>query len=128
MRRIAPRLAVPAFWTVTALCGCGGQEKAGEDTGESPGATAHEADAQLVSSTPWPSDPCAWVTAAEVTSTIGPLAGPPRAHEGDCLFPLEPPPPDAETLRRQEADASWKSSPERWVPRCRPTGARPSRR
>ena len=104
MRRISlPRLAVPAFWTVTALCGCGGQEKAGEDTGESPGATAHEADAQLVSTTPWPSDPCAWVTAAEVTSTIGPLAGPPRAHEGDCLFPLEPPPPDAETLRRQEA-------------------------
>jgi hypothetical protein len=42
------------------------------------------------------------VTAAEVASAIGPLAGPPRAHEGDCLFPLEPPPTDAETLRRQE--------------------------
>ena len=33
MRRISlPRLAVPAFWTVTAFCGCGGQEKAGEVT------------------------------------------------------------------------------------------------
>ena len=51
----------------------------------------------------WVAMAAAFKGAAEVTSTIGPLAGPPRAHEGDCLFPLEPPPPDAETLRRQEA-------------------------
>ena len=104
MRRVCLRgLTFPAFCAVTALCGCGGGEKGGEDADGSPGAATHEADAQLVSTTPWPSDPCAWVTAAEVASAIGPLAGPPRAHEGDCLFPLEPPPPDAETLRRQEA-------------------------
>ena len=104
MRRVLlPRLTVPAFCAVTALCGCGGGEKGDKGTDGSASATAEEAEAQLVSSTPWPSDPCAWVTAAEVATTIGPLEGPPRAHEGDCLFPLEPPPPDAETRRRQEA-------------------------
>ena len=103
MRRVCLRgLTFPAVCAVTALCGCGGGKKGGEDADRSPGAATREADAQLVSNTPWPSDPCAWVTAAEVASAIGPLAGPPRAHEGDCLFPLEPPPPDAETLRRQE--------------------------
>ena len=103
MRRVSLRgLTFPAVCAVTALCGCGGGERGGEDADRSPGAATHEADAHLVSNTPWPSDPCAWVTAAEVASAIGPLAGPPRAHEGDCLFPLEPPPTDAETLRRQE--------------------------
>ena len=105
MRRACLRcLTVPAFCAGNRALRLRGwrEGRVRTLTGLQP-ATTHEADAQLVSSTPWPSDPCAWVTAAEVTSTIGPLAGPPRAHEGDCLFPLEPPPPDAETLRRQEA-------------------------
>jgi len=104
MRRVRLHgLTVSALCAVTALCGCGGADKSGEDTDGSSGTTPREADAQPVSSMPWPSDPCAWVTAAEVTSTVGPLGGPPRVHEGDCLVPLQPPPPDAETLRRQEA-------------------------
>jgi hypothetical protein len=53
-----------------------------------------------VASVPWPADPCAWISVAEVESMMGPLAGAPRAHEGGCLYPL---PLDAETARRREA-------------------------
>jgi hypothetical protein len=50
----------------------------------------------------WPQDPCTWISAAEVEAITGPLAGPPRPHEGGCLYPL-PEDVSPEALRRQES-------------------------
>ena len=87
---------------LAALCACSGPETGEKDVPAegtkqtSPAAAAQSAVPQ------WPSDPCGWIPTAEVEAIVGKLAGPPRRHEGGCLYPLVPPPPDAETLRRQE--------------------------
>ncbi len=87
---------------LAALCACSGPETGEKDVPAegtkqtSPAAAAQSAVPQ------WPSDPCGWIPTTEVEAIVGKLAGPPRRHEGGCLYPLVPPPPDAETLRRQE--------------------------
>ncbi len=88
---------------LAALCACTGRDAQDENVAQAgaeenpPAATVQSAAAE------WPSDPCGWIPPAEVEETVGKLAGPPRRHEGGCLYPLVPPPPDAEDLRRQEA-------------------------
>ncbi len=47
-----------------------------------------------------PADACGWISAAEVAAIIGPLEGPPRVEDGDCLYPV---PLDAESVRRRAA-------------------------
>ena len=58
---------------------------------------------------PWLTDPCSWIPAAEVEAIVGALAGPPRPHEGGCLYPL---PLDAETARRREVARKFKEEAE----------------
>ena len=47
-----------------------------------------------------PADACGWIPVEEVSAIIGPLVGPPRPHQGDCLYPV---PLDEESARRREA-------------------------
>ena len=85
--------------------GCKGQSAAGGSGGESSTADAlpdGAAAATSVAALEWSQDPCSWISAAEVEAIAGPLAGPPRPHEGGCLYPL-PEDVSPEALRRQEA-------------------------
>ena len=45
-----------------------------------------------------PASPCGWITTGEVEAVVGKLSGPPRPHEGGCLYPL---PLDSITLARR---------------------------
>ena len=45
-----------------------------------------------------PASPCEWISAREVEAVVGRLSGPPRPHEGGCLYPL---PVDSITLARR---------------------------
>jgi hypothetical protein len=96
MRRLTP-------WALLALgaCGKGDADKKPVSTAAA-AETPPAASAVRIQAAPWPDDPCSWIAAADVEAIVGKLAGPPRKHEGGCLYPLVPPPPDAETLRRQE--------------------------
>jgi hypothetical protein len=91
-------------WVLVALCAC--SKRDGDEEHDSKAAAARTSSAASVTRTqasPWPDDPCSWVAGSDVEAIVGKLAGPPRAHEGGCLYPLAPPPPSAEDLRRQEA-------------------------
>ena len=86
---------------VAALVSCdqGGSEgapvQAANDSKPTPAATATP-----VRTADRPADACGWIPAEQVAAIIGPLVGPPRVHEGDCLYPV---PLDAESARRREA-------------------------
>lgn len=71
------------------------------DASEAPkGTVVPGASAAPVRTAERPSDACGWIPVEEVEAIIGALVGPPRPHEGDCLYPI---PLDAESARRREA-------------------------
>lgn len=94
--------AWPALVAAFALAGCGRGRDAGATIASAGGAAAStESGAVAPKTQPDRPDPCAWVTAAEATRLLGPLAGPPhRGHEYDdpapdadgtaCVYPLAP--------------------------------------
>ena len=90
------------LFTALALAGCGrgrGRD-AGASVASAGGSAAATASGAVEPKTqPAHPDPCAWVSAAEATRLLGPLAGPPRrGHEYDdpapdpegeaCVYPL----------------------------------------
>jgi hypothetical protein len=100
-----PRVMVVAVLTLAtlALQGCDRPDGAAASAGGAPGATGSEAapgTASAVRTAEQPSGACGWISAAEVEEIVGPLAGPPKAVENGCLYPL---PVDTLTAKRREA-------------------------
>jgi hypothetical protein len=104
MRAIAAALALAAL----AACDRAGSEEPAASMGEAGaarpggGSTASAGAAASVRTADRPADACGWIPAEEVEAIIGSLAGPPRPHQGDCLYPV---PLDSESVRRRELAA-----------------------
>jgi hypothetical protein len=102
MRAVHGMRVIAGAMALTALVSCGRGESA-DPAASAEGSTASAAGASVsVRTTDRPADACGWISADEVEAIIGPLAGPPRPHQGDCLYPV---PLDAESARRREAAA-----------------------
>jgi hypothetical protein len=87
-------------FTVLVSCDGGGSEKPDASATAKAPAASGAAVATPVRTAQRPADACGWIPAEAVEAIIGPLVGPPRVHEGDCLYPV---PLDAESERRREA-------------------------
>ena len=80
---------------LTALTwGCGGSETARQPSQAGASASAQTASARASSATARtatvPTDPCAWLTVAEVDEALGKLTGPPERAGGGCRYPVVP--------------------------------------
>lgn len=105
MRRMYRLRAMAGAMGLAALASCGRGDGEGDADADGPaGADGAKptavATAATVRTADRPADACGWIPAEEVAAIVGPLAGPPRPHEGDCLYPV---PLDAESARRREA-------------------------
>lgn len=100
MRSVHGTRAVAALAAaLLASCDQGGSEAAPAHTAGDSRSTAATT-AAPVRTADRPTDACGWIPKEEVEAIIGPLVGPPRRYEGDCLYPV---PLDAESARRREA-------------------------
>ena len=91
--------ALLAMATLT-LAGCDRTDRAATTTGGTPRSASSPAAATPVRTATKPPNACGWIPAAEVEAVIGPLAGPPKAVENGCLYPI---PIDSITARRRMA-------------------------
>lgn len=111
------RILAVALVGGAVIAACGGENgqpgAAAEDQAQA--GPASKGSVATVETAPWPADPCAWITAAEVEAVIGPLTGPPRRFErGGCLYPI---PLNEETARRREAARKLGKIAEEWARR-----------
>ncbi|HET8624541.1 MAG TPA: hypothetical protein VFM14_13340, partial [Gemmatimonadales bacterium] len=99
-----PALLVITVLTLAtpALQGCGrpDAETASAAGARGAGSEGAVSAASAVRTAERPSGACDWIPAAEVEEIVGPLAGPPKAVENGCLYPL---PVDTLTAKRREA-------------------------
>ena len=90
--------------TILALLGiaaCGGSKANGGGGAAAEGqGQATGSGGATVETAQWPSDPCSWISQADVEAVIGKLAGAPHPADGGCLYPV---PMNEETAKRRAA-------------------------
>jgi hypothetical protein len=101
VRRVHAVRAMAAALGLALLVACDRAGSGASDSSDAAeGAAVSGASAPPVHTAERPADACGWIPAEAVEAIIGPMVGPPRPHQGDCLYPV---PLDAESARRREA-------------------------